>query len=74
MPVERRQDADAGSPEMPAVPVVRSETMPPAFAHGFSTRAGGVSAPPFDTLNLGGKWGDDPAAVNRLQLPVQPQQ
>lgn len=28
-----------------------------------STRAGGVSAPPFDTLNLGRSTGDDPAAV-----------
>ncbi|MBA1146233.1 peptidoglycan editing factor PgeF [Ectothiorhodospiraceae bacterium WFHF3C12] len=28
-----------------------------------TTRSGGVSAPPFDTLNLGGHTGDDPAAV-----------
>jgi polyphenol oxidase len=46
---------------------------PPAvdgFLHGFTTRSGGVSAPPFDTLNLGGKWGDDPANVveNRRRL------
>ena len=32
-------------------------------AHGFSTRQGGVSAPPWDTLNLGPTRGDDPAAV-----------
>ena len=31
--------------------------------HGFSTRQGGVSAPPWDTLNLGPTRGDDPAAV-----------
>ena len=31
--------------------------------HGFSTRLGGVSAPPFDTLNLGLSQGDDPACV-----------
>ena len=31
--------------------------------HGFSTRPGGVSAPPWDTLNLGPSRGDDPAAV-----------
>ena len=31
--------------------------------HGFSTRHGGVSAPPFDTLNLGLSQGDDPACV-----------
>ena len=33
------------------------------LAHGFSTRRGGVSAPPFDTLNLGVGRGDNPAAV-----------
>lgn len=33
------------------------------FLHGFSTRRGGVSAAPFDSLNLGGSVGDDPAAV-----------
>jgi YfiH family protein len=44
--------------------------IPAAFRHGFPTRAGGVSAPPFDTLNLGGKWGDAPQAVaeNRRRL------
>lgn len=31
--------------------------------HGFSTRRGGVSAPPWDTLNLGTGRGDDRAAV-----------
>lgn len=31
--------------------------------HGFSTRQGGVSRPPFDTLNLGVGRGDDPAGV-----------
>ena len=31
--------------------------------HGFSTRKGGVSAPPWDSLNLGVGRGDDPAAV-----------
>lgn len=31
--------------------------------HGFSTRDGGVSAPPFDTMNLARNVGDDPAAV-----------
>jgi YfiH family protein len=46
-----------------AVPLIRSSAIPESFAHGFSTRAGGVSAPPFDTLNLGGKWGDAAAAV-----------
>jgi YfiH family protein len=31
--------------------------------HKFTDRSGGVSGPPFDTLNLGGHVGDDPAAV-----------
>jgi polyphenol oxidase len=31
--------------------------------HGFSTRHGGVSAPPYDTLNLGRAVGDAPEAV-----------
>ena len=41
----------------------------PSFAafsfvrHGFSTRAGGVSKPPFDAMNLSFSRGDDPAAV-----------
>lgn len=35
-----------------------------------TTRAGGVSAPPYDTFNLGDHVGDDPAAVaaNRARL------
>lgn len=33
------------------------------FRHGFSLRAGGVSAAPYDTLNLGRAVGDDPEAV-----------
>jgi YfiH family protein len=52
------------------LPLVRSDLIGAPFVHGFTTRAGGVSAPPFDTLNLGGKWGDEPAAVseNRRRL------
>lgn len=33
------------------------------FRHGFSLRAGGVSAPPFDSLNLARNVGDAPEAV-----------
>nr|WP_246061664.1 polyphenol oxidase family protein [Lapillicoccus jejuensis] len=33
------------------------------YRWGFTTRRGGVSAPPYDALNLGGAVGDDPAAV-----------
>ena len=35
----------------------------PGLAHGFSTRTGGVSAAPWDSLNLGIGRGDDPACV-----------
>ncbi len=35
------------------------------FPHGFTTRRGGVSRPPFGGLNLGGAVGDDPADVAR---------
>lgn len=45
------------------MPLVVSAVIPDRFRHGFTTRSGGVSAPPFDTLNLGRKWGDDAAAV-----------
>jgi polyphenol oxidase len=40
------------------VPIMVSATLGPLFRHGFTTRAGGVSEPPFDSLNLGWKWGD----------------
>lgn len=38
--------------------------------HGFSTRRGGVSTGGYATLNVGGKWGDDPdhIAHNRRRL------
>ena len=52
------------------LPLLRSDLIAAPFVHGFTTRAGGVSAPPFDALNLGAKWGDDPARVseNRRRL------
>jgi polyphenol oxidase len=45
-------------------------TGPLRVPHGFTLRAGGVSRPPFDALNLGASVGDDPAAVeeNRRRL------
>lgn len=59
------------TPDWPAPKRVRAVT---------TTRAGGVSRPPYDSLNLGDHVGDDPAAVatnrRRLQqalgLPAQP--
>ena len=43
---------------------------PPGVHALCTTRAGGVSAPPFDSLNLGNHVGDDPTAVrtNRQRL------
>lgn len=44
--------------------------MSPRIRRVVTTRAGGVSAPPFDSFNLGDHVGDDPAAVaaNRRRL------
>ncbi|MES1210372.1 MAG: peptidoglycan editing factor PgeF [Pseudomonadota bacterium] len=52
------------------LPLLQSDSIGAGFVHGFTTRAGGVSAPPYDALNLGGKWGDEPAHVleNRRRL------
>ena len=36
----------------------------PGIAHAFSTRRGGVSRGPYDSLNLGLRVGDEPAAVH----------
>ncbi len=67
----------AGGPVSPvAVPqvtvpqVVRMEGLGAGIAVAFSSRAGGVSGPPYDSLNLGLGVGDDPAAVsaNRAAL------
>lgn len=46
------------------VPVLVSSRMPGLFRHGFTTRLGGVSQAPFNGLNLGWKWGDDPEYVD----------
>jgi polyphenol oxidase len=35
----------------------------PGLVHGFTDREGGVSEGRFSTLNLGRRWGDEPAAV-----------
>jgi purine-nucleoside/S-methyl-5'-thioadenosine phosphorylase / adenosine deaminase len=52
------------------LPLLRSALIAAPFVHGFSTRAGGVSTAPFDTLNLGARWGDVAASVeeNRRRL------
>lgn len=46
-----------------AVPYWRLRTPPRAAALMFSTRRGGVSRPPYDSLNLGKSTADEPAAV-----------
>jgi YfiH family protein len=53
-----------------ALPLLTSPVIPALFRHGFTSRAGGVSAAPFDSLNLGMKWGDAPENVleNRRRL------
>ena len=44
--------------------VLRSGALKSAgFAHGFSTRVGGASESPYDTLNLGRSVGDEPERV-----------
>lgn len=52
------------------LPVLASSAIGSPFRHGFSLRAGGVSGPPFETLNLGTRWGDSPENVreNRRRL------
>lgn len=56
-------DQGDGARASVALPLLRSRLIAPPFAHGFSTRVGGVSAAPFDTLNMGARWGDVPANV-----------
>jgi purine-nucleoside/S-methyl-5'-thioadenosine phosphorylase / adenosine deaminase len=65
-----REVQDQGAGAGAGLPLLRSRLIEAPFAHGFSTRAGGVSAAPFDTLNLGARWGDLPTNVaeNRGRL------
>lgn len=56
---------------MATVHLLRSDLLDRhGFRHGFATRIGGVSQPPFDSLNLGFHLGDHDAAVreNRSRL------
>lgn len=41
----------------------RSTLLPGSLVHGFTDREGGVSSGRHATLNLGKRWGDEPAAV-----------
>jgi YfiH family protein len=54
-----------------SVPLILPDWPAPASVHAaVSTRARGISLPPYDSLNLGGHVGDEPAAVaeNRARL------
>jgi hypothetical protein len=65
------RSADGGRWELPLLVSPRLQALALAgFVHAFTTRLGGVSAPPFDALNLGGKWGDalDSVAENRRRV------
>lgn len=48
---------------MSAPPLMRPSRLPAGVGAAMSTRAGGVSAAPYGSLNLGAGVGDDPAAV-----------
>src|SRR6185295_398342 len=65
-----REYDDDGAAAGLELTLLRSRLIEAPFVHGFSTRAGGVSAPPYDTLNLGARWGDVLASVeeNRQRL------
>lgn len=80
-------DAAMGGPAMssagahPALPLITPDwPVPPLVRAAFTLRQGGVSAPPFDTLNVGLHTGDASEAVeeNRrrirgaLRLPSEP--
>ncbi len=52
-----------GEHSVPAPLPVLEVDLGPGVRAGFTTRAGGTSLPPWDTLNLGSAVGDDPAHV-----------
>ncbi len=43
--------------------IERAAGLPAGLVHGFTDRLGGVSEGRYATLNLGRRWGDEPAAV-----------
>ncbi|MDZ4694286.1 MAG: peptidoglycan editing factor PgeF [Deltaproteobacteria bacterium] len=52
------------------LPLLRSAVIPVEFSHGFTTRAGGVSQGCYESLNVGGSWGDleHAVATNRSRV------
>jgi len=56
---------------MERIEILRSAVIPTeGFVHGFPTRAGGVSTGKRASLNLGTRWGDDPAQVHENRRRV----
>ena len=53
-----------------SLPLLVSELFPASFSHGFTMRGGGVSSAPYDSLNVGIRWGDAPrnVAENRRRV------
>ena len=43
--------------------LLRASHFPEGVVHGFSTRVGGVSEGRYASMNLGGRWGDEPERV-----------
>lgn len=54
-----------------ALPLLQSRLIPASFVHGFTERAGGVSPAPYDSMNVGFKWGDASANVVANRALVQ---
>ena len=52
------------------LPLWRRDPEEPAVVMAFSTRRGGISAPPYDTLNLGRSTADPTAAVDENRRRV----
>jgi polyphenol oxidase len=67
----RARTSGMGASRPGEIRVLRSPLIPAdRFVHGFPERGGGVSEGARSSLNLGFRWGDDPAAVeeNRRRL------
>ena len=71
----------SATPDSEHVQILKPEwPAPPGVRAAFALRSGGVSAPPFDSLNLGAHVGDEAAAVagnrrrvrTQLRLPEEP--
>lgn len=56
--------------DMAGVTIYQSALIPDAFVHGFPERHGGVSEGPRTSLNVGFRWGDDPAKVEENRRRV----